>query len=273
MKNHHLITGVLAVATASLLAASARAQDVPTTTGTDLVFEMRATTGSGQGYDYEADLGSYANFQVGGAYAQTANFSLSRVSISDISNFGGTPSGGYGSNWDSDGDVLWSVIGAGISHRIFATGEAADAPTGLSNTAQGSNANNIAQYVEALGNGSNPYGTETGASTEASFLSESSNTESYYQASGNTGTPNFFGQLSNTDFETVANGTSSALLYQINTSNSGAAGTELGTLTLTPTGLTFTGVDAAAVPEPSTWASIALGAAALLGIRRRRIAA
>jgi hypothetical protein len=51
---------------------------------------------------------------------------------------------------------------------------------------------------------------------------------------------------------------------------SGQDATEIGTFSLSDTGVLTFSTDIAPIPEPSTWAMIGFGAATLLAIRRRR---
>ena len=67
-------------------------------------------------------------------------------------------------------------------------------------------------------------------------------------------------------FEANVDGAPTSLgLYEVKNVHNTSAATEEGVFTLSSSGLTYQ-----AVPEPSTWATILVGAATLLGFRRRR---
>jgi hypothetical protein len=269
MKNNVLLKGALAFAAASIIGASAHAQTL-LANPSDVIFNMYATGGPGTSYDYEVDLGSYSNFLSGGSYDTGAVVTLSGVSIADIS---GSVSGqGFGSNWDSDGDVNWSVIGTNYTntvthapkYTVLATDTGALANFMNQTTAQTTSAN-IALYPNQI----NTDGLSTTANSSSAIFDNQGDLSEYYDAAGGTGSAPFFGGLP-TSFEVTASGATTTGLYEALPSVHTGNATELGTFTLSSSGLTYQAV--AAVPEPSTWATILVGAATLFGLRRRRMA-
>jgi hypothetical protein len=266
MKKITLFKGALAFAAASVIGASAHAQ--LTTAQGDMIFNMYSTAGPGTAYDYEVDLGNFSKFLAGGADATGSPVTLSDVSITDIS--GSVAGQGFGANWDTDGDVIWSVIGSqsnsstrnGVAgHTIFATdgNVLANFSTGTVNLS-----NNIATYQSDITlDGINP----TANSGGEGIFDGSGDDGEYTDASG--GAAPFFGYLPQ-QFETTANGTTSVALYESLNANTNGNATDLGTFTLSSSGLTFQ-----SVPEPSTWATVIVGAITLIGFggfRRRRSA-
>jgi hypothetical protein len=260
MKKINLFKGALAFAAASVIGASAHAQTLSTNQG-DVFFNMYATAGNGTAYDYEVDLGNFSNFLTGGVDATGSPVSLTNVSITDISgNSGGQ---GFGSLWDSDGDVNWSVVGAQsngstkngvLSKTIFATDSVslANFSTGTQ-TASGQ----IGSYVIDVGNENLTPTANSGG--EGVF-----DPDTYYYSLSGQGSAPFFGQLPQT-FESTANGTETVGFYEVLNANHSGNASEVGTFTLSSSGLTFQ-----SVPEPSTWATMIAGAATLLGFSRRR---
>jgi len=115
--------------------------------------------------------------------------------------------------------------------------------------------------VSGLNGQSQMFNSSSLLSSDDAVLSTSDGS-SFFGDSGNASP--FFGTSSdlNTHFTEPTNGTTVQYLYEF---QPGTLGTELGYFTLSSSNLTYT-----AVPEPSTWASIVLGAAALIGIRFRR---
>lgn len=266
MKKISLLKGALALAVASVIGASAHAQDLTTTAG-DVIFNMYATAGPGTAYDYEVDLGNYSKFLPGGVDATGLPVTLSNVSITDISSSSGGM--GFGASWDTDGDVNWSVVAANGSlstqhgapgYTVFATDSVA-----LGNFSVGTQslAGQVASYVADIGNANIAY---TANSNDEGIFDGSGGGDEYTVSDG--GSAPFWNYLPQT-FENTANGTTTLGLYEVlNASTSGNAA-DIGTFKLTSSGLTFQ-----SVPEPSTWATVIVGAITLIGFgsRRRRSA-
>lgn len=242
------------------------------TLAADLILSFATPGGdTGSGYNLEVDLGPIANFVTGGSYATGAPVSLSQLVVADLATTTGSGSdgtgAGFGSSRFTSGNVYWSVVGAVGSgggdgytkYTIFGTATAgSSAPTGSSQSTQTGPANKIVGYAGDLGGedvtANSNYSAFLATTDSLSFTSQTAGASSAY-----------FGEPGlQSDFETAAGNGDSETLYAIK-DTSGLAGTALGNFTLSSSGLTFQ-----AVPEPSTWASIVLGAATLIGFSRRR---
>ncbi len=265
MKKFTLLKGALAFAAASLIGVSLHAQQtIPTNDNGDLMLDFSASGGPGNTYQYEVDLGQFSQFLPGGADATGAPVSLgSYVSTTDLS-------GTYGANWDTDGDLQWGVVGTltnnhtgtslGTLPRYSLFGTVNDeTPVGQASSVMGTYEGAITPMYGDLH--SNYESTPN--SDFAAFLpiSSGSDSDSFSSLAGSS-VP-YFGYFDQSLY-TTAQGTSTSELWYIPATN-GAQGTELGVFSLSNSGLTFQ-----SVPEPSTWATIVLGAATLIGLRRRR---
>jgi hypothetical protein len=266
MKNTSLIKGLLAVSVASLIGTSAHATTVSTSPGdVVLAFAINPVSGSssdtGFSINLEVDLGSITNFLSGGTYATGSPYSLSNfLPVADIATE-------YGSSWNSLTYLDWcaaatngnSTFGGTIpTHKtVFATLLPSD-PAPIGSSSQTTPSSDIATMVSGLGNG-------TYTALSGSDAAVGTGDESSFNSEANGDEPPFFDMNSLTaDFQSDTVGTTSLALYEITPSSTG---TELGTLTLSSSGLTF---DSAPIPEPSTWATVLVGAATLIGLRRRR---
>jgi hypothetical protein len=268
MKNRFKL-GMLALAAASLASVPAHADQVTVSqngTGAgDLILSFTQTGGS---EDLEVDMGPASAF-ISGNVPTLSNYLLTADLVA-----------AFGSNWDSASDnVFWSVVGdshsnknSGIPHYTLLGTDSSGVPI-----ADGNNSvddGSLTSYATDLGNA-----TATSDSNDHAAIYAVGNTGSYDQESGVGALENAGGGGAGTTpaggffdiadfgnyFETQTNGgTSSSALYEID-NNSGDAATDIGTFSVSSSGLSFQ-----AVPEPSTWASIVLGAAALVGFRRRR---
>jgi len=265
MKKINLLKGALAFAAASVIGASAHAQGLATTPG-DVIFNMYATGGTGSAYDYQVDLGNFGQFLPGGADATGSLITLSDVSITDISGSGP----GYGSLWNSDSDVFWSVVGTndtGTAHNgLSGFGVLATDSVILDDFGSGTHTLSgiINTYVSDMGTSMDDV-TPTANSGGEGIFDNSGDAGQYTVGDG--GSPNFYGGYLPSTFESSANGTSTLGLYEVQNVKNTNAATEIGTFTLSSSGLTY---QAAAVPEPSTWATMIAGALTLLGFSRRR---
>jgi hypothetical protein len=97
-----IIKTLLAAAGTALLAQVAAAQTTTVNDG-DLLLDFRAGGGTGFGTDYEVDLGAASLYF--GAAPGSAPFTVSGVSLADLSVT-------YGSDWNARGDLYWGVIGS-----------------------------------------------------------------------------------------------------------------------------------------------------------------
>lgn len=262
----NLFKGAAAFAAASFIAAAAHGQTTIGAYTGDVILSFYQTNSSGTGYgtDLEIDLGSFSNFLPGGADYQAGTVvNLSQLAVADIS-------AQYGSDWNSDSSLLWAaaatndgttIDGVSSHYTLFGTeANNADAINGKSSTIQHNAATDINTIEQNLNDQ-----TSTANSAET-FVDTTSDTASF-TGDGGSNTGNVFGFYGDGNFYNETVGTSTSDFYEDVTNT---AGTDLGTFTLSSSGLSFEAP--AAVPEPSTWATVALGALALVGFRgfRRR---
>lgn len=270
MKNT-LFKNLLALSALSLAGTAAHANTVSASPG-DLIlnfqidpFAAAGTTGSA--INVEVSLGNFQNFLPGGSDATGSPVTLSNLNVLDLSNVNT-----YGPAWDTSGNLQWSVVGASGASAIGATPKQTLFGTVANNSEVPLVGNQSAQTsVTGLVNNSGEIGALSGltATANSAFtgVAATSDNGSYNTEAGAPGTFGFFDGT----FQNVANGVSTSELYEFKPSPvSGTTAIDLGTFSLSSTGLTFTSVQA--VPEPSTWISIILGAATLIGLRRRRLA-
>jgi len=267
MKTRTLVKGVLAFAAASLIGAAAHAQT--STQQGDMVFTVNSDgsyTGNGSGEDLEFDLGNFTKFEPGGADFSLGNaVTISAVNTADLVTV-------FGASWDAQTDLVWSAVATNYTdiadypglpaNTIFGTeNKTTSVPTETAGTVQSSTAL-INDMVSGLNDQSQTYGTPAAqlASSDAAALS-TGDPSGFNGDSGNAA-PYFEANALGTHFTQPTNGTTVDYLYEF---QPGVKGTEVGYFTLSSSNLTFT-----AVPEPSTWASIVIGAAVLVGIRFRR---
>ena len=256
---------MLGLVAASLASASALAQDV-VANSTDLVLGFQITDGSGTGSasDLEVDLGSSANFTTA-----TTTLTLGQLSVADLI-------ATYGSNWATRGDLTFGVAGV--------TGNAAAEQFDVTNTQAvlDSTQSGLTVPHNQIGNLVNTLesATQTANSAQAGVIGNStapatgignswSNLVGNGNGNGNAADFGYFNPIGSTEVNTGGNGiiTDTQLdLYQLTAQTGRNATTtpaeELGYFDLSSTGvLTYTGIDAQAVPEPSAYA---LGICAVL---------
>ena len=220
----------------------------------DLFLCFYASGNPGSTVNLEVDLGNFAS------PATSTNIDQDLINT-------------FGSSWATRTDLTWAVIGANeqnintdqASNELW-IGSTGSALRNSTLTSQGTIADDIENMYSSV-----TAGTQ-GVNNNAFTLT---NTES-----GSYGTPTqgtmfdigqLFGQSNTNETADVGSGSDSLSLYQLAPSGESgytAGSTDIGTFTLSSSGV----VSYAAVPEPSTWASIALGAFALVGFRgfRRR---
>jgi len=257
-----ILTAMLAFTAALLMGTAAHAQVPINNNGlADVILDFTQTSGTA---NLEVDLGPVSQFLPGGSFATGSPVTMTLLSTTDLV-------AAYGASWDSSSDaVFWSVASAigtlknagAPKLTLFGT-EANNAavPTGDNN--QGAEGGNISGTVQNLTN-YNP----TANSAEAALVpvsdASSYNGDSGLTASGGAvPTSGFFSVPTfGSNFQNQTNTTTSSDFYEI---QQNSPGSDLGTFQLTSSGLTFQ-----SVPEPSTWASLLLGAATLIGLRRPR---
>jgi hypothetical protein len=279
MKNKLLKTAVLALASAAVVAHSAKASSFTINDG-DLVLGVEATAGgtgvstTGGTQDYMVDLGQYTQFLP----TATINFgTLGTVSASDINSIFSATNNSY----LTSNSVYFGVIGVANNDNAAVAG---GAPAGINKTYDDTvfatqtsvpsvpttgQLNGPANDALSLENNTLTAIHSGGVSTD---IAKSSN-ESFTFNETSYG-PGYF-QLGTAGEVSFGSG-SSLNLYELSpagdTSGANTVGSEelLGSFSFTNGDLVFTGADlAATAPEPSTYA-LCLGSIALLWAFARR---
>ena len=244
------------VAVASLAASHAYAGLNPSSLNDgDLLLCFHA---AGTGSDLEIDLGTY-----------TSPVSLINVNA-DLTAV-------FGSSWYSNTNLTWSVIGADENGGgNYIANEATNDPAAFDTLFLSSPTAVLAAQVQQLQH-------VPANDIEANYALITSNNATVtangaYTANGGSGPGYAYSNTPLSDIESYFNafvpqsgdigsaGSDSVTMYELQPSDSGNPSSTLGTYTLSGNGNFST----TAVPEPSTWASVALGALALVGFRRRR---
>jgi len=255
---HYAILGAV-VSTAFVLSSSAFAGI--TVNDTDLLAFFQDST---NGNDLVLDMGPLSGLTNG------ESFNIS----TDLNYFGAS------GTWTTDSSLIWSVIGVDENDNGSTSGNSLNYATdwigsnGPSLTEKGSSTQSqptdyISGNTYDLLGGSH---ATTGANSQDAFVSKTiSGAYTDIYSSGAGGIVSIWGSATQ-QLGNVGTGSDSETLWQLEPedNNGGtipASSTIEGTFTLASDGdLTY----AAAVPEPSTWASIVLGAGSLLAFRRRR---
>ena len=275
---------ILSTAALAFLACSAPviAQSTITSQLGDAIIDFRVTDGTGQGAstNLEVDLGSMAQF-----YNVTSTFTLNGLTNADLT-------AAYGANWNSRGDLAWSIIAtsgsaAGLTlntnvipaSTIWATN--AQSVLGLQSTpwtTKSTGAQNTAislispLYATGSGGGGLNGQTSSSNSATAAFLS-SGVAGSYSKQVGANGNFSFFTSGGSLENQLTGANVVASDFYQLEPSTNLSPSAYLGTFALNSSGqLSFS--TAATVPEPSTYAAI-LGVCTLgfVAWRRRRVRA
>jgi hypothetical protein len=289
MKPKFLPAAIAAAAAGALLAPSARATGNVTYTQGDLLLGFEEP---GASNNYVVDLGSPTEFitlsQSGATTNLNTTLGLGNLAA-DLAS-----SSGFGSGWYTPAafgsNVQWGVFGAisgfGDSNlpslqpdTLFETiaettpGTRSLAPSEHNSSTQDNQSSLFAPFAQAGFNNS----SATANSTVATFITASPPVNSPYTSwsandpSGNAFTLGYGIEQSQNPSNLYIGATNSRLdLYELIPTDEGGTGKakDLGFFNLTSAGtLDFTG---ASVPEPSTYASIAFGAAFLLLFRRTR---
>jgi hypothetical protein len=275
MKRHLHLAGV-ALAAAGLLAGASRAHAQSatiTSNSPDILMGFRVADGQtnpGGNDNIELDLGYTAATLVAAANGHGGSLVLGGTNFQQdlsVNDLDAT----FGSSWatrtSGGGKLVWSIFGADDqsgSNEFWMTSSNVFARA--TNSTQGGVVDEIAFVYSDL-----PGQTSTANSNQDFInLDASGDSNSYTNAvtNGETG-GNWeynFGTPGNT--ETTVGDTNAIGFYDSQAGTGNA--TEIGTFSLSDSGVLTFSTDIAAIPEPSTWAMIGFGAASLLVIRRRR---
>ena len=283
-KRNILPAGLLAAAALATLAGRAQAQTVTASAG-DLLLGFNEP---GVSNDYVVDLGPASYFETLASTPGTTDITTADYSGTGLGNIANDLSTVFGTSWYANSSTVgsnlqWGIAGAtathtgtppfGIADTLFFTvgeltpGSGSTGPAAYAASTQDNPAKAIIQGLDY---------NFTGLSdtSNSAYAAVESHSGSDYWSSYSPGL-SAFGEAG-VNIEQPTSGsyigpTNSQLdLYELLPTNHGgtANGTELGSFTLTSNGdLNFT--SAAAVPEPSTYAAVGLGAAFLLLFRRR----
>jgi hypothetical protein len=262
-------TVAMAIGAAALaLTASHAGATLVTAQDEDLLLCFEATGSPGSTINLEIDLGNYAS-------------PLTSLNIdTDLINT-------YGSTWYDRSDLVWGVVGAEAgsspANELFLSsadsagaGTASPFPHGNS-TDQGSTAGDIETGYNLFKNSGTP-GSTTSGGTVRSVTLDNTTTGSYGDILGDLSTEYGASDVPYTQAADLGSSSGSDVvdLYSMLPGITNIHGnyttpaviTDFNYVTLNGNGTVTVG----AVPEPSTWASIILGAATLIGLRRRRMA-
>jgi len=265
MKIKHIIPTALLVSIGiAMVTSTANAVQISALTD-DLILSFRATGGTGNAVNLEVDLGNWQTL--------TASSSFSISLGTDLS-----AQYGASNTWNTRTDLLWSVVGTdynnpqgtpdgGVNYNLYFTvpfGGTPDSPQSSSTQQSVAGAlNNLRSYL----NHKNVNTTVANGLTQASN-NATTNPNSYTQLitqQGSTVAP--FGYFQNA-IENNTNTSLGSVKEELYANIAGSSSpVDLGTFTLSSNGtLTF----AQAIPEPSTYALMGLGALALLKFRSRK---
>ena len=268
---------LLAAAGIALISTSALAQSSVTYAQGDFLLGFRATGGTGGGSNVLVDIGPGTSF-----------LSSTTPVTFTLSNLFGSLNGTFGTGWTTRSDVFWSVSAADASSSstVYITspttpGTAATPWNGLGTSLQ----TGVRNKINSAGglvptSGYNFYTGNANPNGAGPAVIEGQNdTNSYGSFMPGGTTPNSgpapgisYAQFAPTIEGTFANGTSGVQLDLIRlTSSTGAGnpGTDLGDFTINNNGV-LTWNPAVAVPEPSTYASLLVGAVGLLVVTVRK---
>ena len=264
---------LLTAAGAALLAQSMKAATTAYNPD-DLLLGVRATSGTGASQDYVINLGQASQFDPNGSSVVTLNVGNFYIDLANV----------FGTDWFSRTDLLWSVSGtpgnlAGVgsdpAKLLYAT--RADQAGGTDNpwpqassTSQGTTASKMLSFASGYSN------LNSTANSSVGLIQNTSDSNSYasFQPGGvNTGATTAFGSGSQFVGGIEATPSTALDLFRIPAINGGAV-TDIGDFAFQAQGggvfsLIFKPDSVEAIPEPSTWALISVGAAIGILLRRR----
>ena len=256
---------LLALASVALLTPAVHAQTISTSLD-DLILGFYATGAPGQTLNLEVDLGNMSNF-----YNPTGSIPLPALAVQDLVDT-------YGASWSTRTDLFWGAVSTTGRAAGTADGHApvgtlwATAPVGQtafnrgSAFAQKAASPNIEAMVDAGAAGSLLGATSTSNSADAAVINAALPGSWTAQDLKTSGTS--FGYFNPTVDNTAnipSGGQVASDLYELQPTNaSGVAGTLLGELILTQSGLSFQAGGGIAPPVAGFSASPTNGAAPLL---------
>ena len=253
---------LLALAGAALLTPSVRA-GIVSAQQDDLILGFYATGGTGAGLNLEVDLGSISNFYNGA----NSGLTLSRLASQDLIDT-------YGASWGSRTDLFWGAAATDGNAQADPNGKLASTlwATGLTAPAVGTSglqspaATRIGGVYQGFVGSLNGSTSTSNSSAAASIANSASGSWSSQETGGNS-----FGYFSpKIDGQVSSVGT--LQLYELQPSSTfpRPAATDIGSLVLTQTGVSFQ-----AVPEPSTWMMVmfGLGMSTVMSRQRRAVRA
>jgi hypothetical protein len=264
IKSGHRKMVLLAIASAALLTPviHAGAQTI-TPQLDDLILGFHATGGTGQSVNLEVDLGNISNFY--GAATGSTNL-LPALALQDLSD-------AYGASWYTRTNLFWGAVattgratGTADDHAPVGTLWATD-PDGEPAWNRGSvfaqkTASATLEAVFTPGSAGSLYGaTATSNSSVTADITASLPGSWSSEDLKTVGTS--FGYFNPTVDNVVSNGPVMSELYELQPGD--GAGTDLGELVLSPSGLSFV-----AIPEPSAGVLVAIGLGSIVLLKRRR---
>ncbi len=264
MKIQSIKLAALAFAGLAAFAQSANAQSTVTTTAGDLILGVYQTNTAAHGYgnSYEVDLGSLTNFS-----STVSNYSLAgSVSITDLNAIFGadlSQTSWFVVGTQGSGALSLNTPGATTPYHnaLLITDVAASAPTTVN--AEANTLATPASQIGGLQGGMSGLQSTSNSAYAELFATATPANAPQYSLPSNITTQDAFASTSN--------------FYLLNPySNSSRDGSKPGTVTLLGDfqfvgGTNFT-YNPAAVPEPSTYALMGLGALMLVMMARRRMA-
>jgi len=245
MKLNSSMKFLIAMAAAAVLATSVKASQVPQYNQGDLLLGFYDTTGTVTN-DYLLDLGPVANDNF------SSNFTLVTGLGTDLTTV-------FGSNWFTSGNIDYGFASSNTNggFQVFASDPAGNSPW-LRQSVQSS----AAQAVFNVGSQYSLASQTHGETNPDGLLQADGATNSWDSAASSGLDGNYFGAGGDGFIsDVVSNG-----IYFDEINEGSGNSTVLGSFAINSNG----DVNFTAVPEPSTFAALGLGAAVLAFARRRR---